>query len=223
MRKRPAWKPNTPNTHRRNSPIIDGLRSRKIKTINALELHIKANDELQECLEKKNAKRNDCESKTELTMKKLIYVLLAAACFVCAELKADDKPQDVVTKIERKHNNEGELWLIRFSYEKEGELIGWLEIRRGNGKDLADKNGAYLRWMGLWPVLINWDKEFPKFEIIHGWNDELVNGKRRPSYAFRPPRNGFTSFPQFFLWKLDVWDKKLLIGFQLVQDAKEND
>ena len=38
---------------------IDGLKSRKIKTINALDLHIKANDELQECLEKKNAKEND--------------------------------------------------------------------------------------------------------------------------------------------------------------------
>ena len=48
-----------PNTRRRSSPIIDGLKSRKIKTINALEPHIKANDELQECLEKKNAKENN--------------------------------------------------------------------------------------------------------------------------------------------------------------------
>ena len=155
-------------------------------------------------------------------MKKLIWGLLAAACFVCAELKADDKPQ-VVSKIDRTYNKEGELWKIRFSYEKEGEEIGWLEIRKGNGKDLADENGAYLRWMGGWPVLINWDKGFPKFEIIHGWNDELVNDKRLPSYLIRPPRNGTTRILQFSIWKRDVWDKKLLIGFQLVQNAEEND
>ena len=53
------WNPNTPNTRKRSSPIIDGLKSRKIKTINALELRTKANDELQKCLEKKNPKEND--------------------------------------------------------------------------------------------------------------------------------------------------------------------
>lgn len=176
-----------------------------------MELHIKVNDELQECLEKKNAKENNWKAKTEFTMKKLIYVLLAAACFVCAELKADDKPQGVVTKIERTYDKEGKLRLITFSYEKDGKEVGWIIIRRIVH---LGKNVPSLEWSGGWPIWIDWDRGLPRYHKISGWDDL--------PYLFRPPNGWEKSFVPLLVPGA-LWDDKYFIGFQLVQNAEEND
>ena len=156
------------------------------------------------------------ENETEFTMKKLIWALLAAACFVCAELKADDKPQGVVTKIERTYDKEGKLRLITFSYEKDGKVVGWLKIRRGffNGKYVPS-----LEWSGGYPYWIDYDTGYPHLRKI----SDGMGGYRFP-YLFRPPNSWETSkgFPPLDVTNYE-WDDKCFIGFQLVQNAEEND
>ncbi len=144
-------------------------------------------------------------------MKKTIGLLLAAACFVCAELKADDKPQGVVTKIERTYDKEGKLRLIRFSYEKDGKKVGWIIIRRIVH---LGKNVPSLEWSGGWPIDIDWDGGLPRYRKISGW-DYLP-------YLFRPPNGWEKSFVPLLVPGA-LWDDKCFIGFQLVQNAKEND
>lgn len=138
-------------------------------------------------------------------MKKLIWALLAAACFVCAELNSDDKqPQGVVTKIERRYDKEGKLRTIRFSYEKDGKEVGWLKISRGVH---LGKYVPYFEWSGGWPIDIDWDGGLPRYRKISGW-DYLP-------YIFRPPNGWEKSFMPLRVPGA-LWDQKVLIGFQLV-------
>ena len=131
-------------------------------------------------------------------MKKLIYVLSAAACFVCAELKADDKPQGVVTKIERTYDKEGKLRLITFSYKKDGKYV------------------PYLEWSGGWPFDIDYEEGKPHLRKI----GDGMGGYRFP-YLFRPPNGWEKSFVRIRVSDYK-WNDKCFIGFQLVQNAKEN-
>lgn len=147
-------------------------------------------------------------------MKKLIWVLLAAACFVCAELKADDKPQGVVTKIERTYDKEGKLWLITFSYEKDGKQVGWLKIRR-SGYHI--KNVPHVEWSGGYPYLVDYDSGYLHLRKI----GDGKGGYKFP-YIFRPPNRWEKSIAPVSLSNYK-WDDKCFIGFQLVQNPHEND
>ena len=155
-------------------------------------------------------------------MKKLIYVLLAVACFVCADLNSDDKqPQGVVMKIERKNDKEGKLRVIIFSYEKDDKEVGWLKIIKGG---VFGENVPHLEWSGGYPFSIDYENKYyvhlhkrPHLRKI----SDGMGGYRFP-YIFRPPYNWDESIAPVPLKKYE-WNDKCFIGFQLVQNAKEND
>lgn len=164
-------------------------------------------------------------------MKKLIHVLLAVACFGCAESKSDDNPF-VLRKVEFKPPNRQEFRSIKYSFSRRDDVekkeVAWLRISMGG---IHGELAVYLEWSGGHPVIAIQVKESERLPFPLLPLGKEIEGFGEWTYMIRPPRIKQSSFR----WVISnarrdddgrlMWYGKfpLFIGLHIVQDAKEND